>query len=118
MNLNLVTSNDNTEENKNDSKFKFKFGKITLNVGVNNCEDCGSNGLPITPNSISIIGTFQSSISSISHSNLVQYLDCYRTKNGNFRLLLQSDPLVDRVFIFQKKSALFLNTMIILLMTI
>lgn len=61
---------------------RYNFAKITLSAGNNCGDDCGSNGLPITPNSISIIGNFQSKVDSVQHPNIVQYVDCYRSKNG------------------------------------
>lgn len=44
---------------------------------------CGSNGLPLTPNSIAILGRAQI-LKTISHPNLCEYLDIIRGKHGNF----------------------------------
>lgn len=45
---------------------------------------CGSNGLPITPNSIKIIGNYKAHVEQTIHPNLVQYVDCFRNKNGEY----------------------------------
>lgn len=42
---------------------------------------CGLNGLPLTPNSISILGRFQF-LKSIKHQNLAEYIDVLRGKHG------------------------------------
>lgn len=42
---------------------------------------CGSNGLPLTPNSIAILGRGQI-LKTISHPNLCEYLDIVRGKHG------------------------------------
>ncbi|XP_074604757.1 TBC domain-containing protein kinase-like protein isoform X2 [Brevipalpus obovatus] len=68
---------------------KYNFAKITLSAGNNCGDDCGSNGLPITPNSISIIGNFQSKVDSVQHPNIVQYVDCYRSKNEKVCLVFE-----------------------------
>lgn len=42
---------------------------------------CSQNGLPLTPNSISILGKFQF-LKTIDHRNVTQYLDVLRGKHG------------------------------------
>lgn len=42
---------------------------------------CGSNGLPLTANSIVILGRSQL-LKSIQHDNLCEYLDIIRSKHG------------------------------------
>lgn len=44
-------------------------------------DTCGSNGLPLTPNSIVILGRSQF-LKSIRHENLCEYLDVIRSKHG------------------------------------
>lgn len=44
-------------------------------------DTCGSNGLPLTPNSIVILGRSQF-LKSIEHDNLCEYLDIIRSKHG------------------------------------
>lgn len=47
---------------------------------------CGSNGLPLTPNSIVILGRSQF-LKSIKHDNLCEYLDIIRSKHGLYFLI-------------------------------
>lgn len=42
---------------------------------------CGTNGLPLTPNSIAILGKSQR-LKLLKHDNLCQYLDVLRGKHG------------------------------------
>jgi len=42
---------------------------------------CGSNGLPLTPNSIAILGRSQR-LKELQHEHLCQYLDVVRGKHG------------------------------------
>lgn len=42
--------------------------------------ECGTNGLPLTPNSIVILGRFQH-LRNLYHENVCQYLDITRAKN-------------------------------------
>lgn len=42
---------------------------------------CGTNGLPLTPNSIVIMGRFQQ-LKNLYHQNVCQYLDIIRAKHG------------------------------------
>lgn len=44
-------------------------------------EAVSANGLPLTPNSISIVGKFQF-LKSLDHDNLTQYLQIERGKHG------------------------------------
>lgn len=44
-------------------------------------EAVSANGLPLTPNAISIVGKFQF-IKSLHHDNLTQYLQIERGKHG------------------------------------
>lgn len=44
-------------------------------------ELCGSNGLPLTPNSITILGRSQY-LKTLTHPNLCSYLDIIRGKHG------------------------------------
>lgn len=44
-------------------------------------EECDSKGLPLTPNSINIVGRFQSLL-ELEHSGLCAYLDIKRIRNG------------------------------------
>lgn len=42
---------------------------------------CSQNGLPLTPNSISILGKFQF-LKTMEQENLAQYIDVMRGKHG------------------------------------
>lgn len=44
---------------------------------------CGSNGLPLTPNSIAILGRAQK-LKELHDEHLCQYLDVIRGKHGGF----------------------------------
>lgn len=61
----------------------LKLSTKTLSTNLTNGSNTqyGSNGLPATPNSISIIGNFKSKIERIDNKYLVKYLDCYRNKD-------------------------------------
>lgn len=64
------------------SKLKYRFSCKTLSTGsTTSITAYGSNGLPATPNSISIIGYFKSNIEKVNNRFLVKYLDCYRNKD-------------------------------------
>lgn len=55
---------------------------VTLDSST--CADiiCGSNGLPLAPNSIQIIGKFKAAVENVNHPNLTKYVECFRNKNG------------------------------------
>ena len=56
----------------------------SISLDSSTCADiiCGSNGLPLTPNSIRIIGDFKAQVEHIEHTNLTKYVECFRNKNG------------------------------------
>lgn len=60
---------------------------------------CSQNGLPLTPNSISILGKFQY-LKTIDHENLVQYLDVLRGKHGELIVMIHSTKFIHFVCIF------------------
>ncbi|KPI91158.1 TBC domain-containing protein kinase-like protein [Papilio xuthus] len=64
---------DNNEE-------KFIFAACTYFAKNHPGETCGSNGLPLTPSSISILGRAQRLL-TIQHPNLCTYLDIIRGKH-------------------------------------
>ena len=58
---------------------------------------CGTNGLPLTPNSIVILGRFQR-LKSLYHENVCQYLDITRVKNGEWILRIETiDKTTDQL---------------------
>ena len=52
-----------------------------------NNDQCGSNGLPLTPNSVRIIGRFQL-LTDVRHPNLCSYVDLQRGKRGKILIAL------------------------------
>lgn len=57
------------------------FGGMTFFAQSHPVEVCGSNGLPLTPNSITIYGKSQF-LKTIQHPHLSTYLDIIRSKHG------------------------------------
>lgn len=78
-----------------------KFGAQTLFALRHTGEICGSNGLPLTPKSIGILGKSQI-LKSLKHQNLSQYLDFIRGKHE--RLLI-----VTEYYKLNLKSQLYQN---------
>ncbi|XP_004927963.1 TBC domain-containing protein kinase-like protein [Bombyx mori] len=63
-----------------DHEENYKFAACTFFAKSHPGETCGSNGLPLTPSSISILGRAQRLL-SIEHPNLCTYLDIIRGKH-------------------------------------
>lgn len=57
------------------------FAATTFFAKSHPSEVCGTNGLPLTPNSIAILGRAQK-LKKVRHDNLCQYLDVIRSKHG------------------------------------
>lgn len=62
-------------------KIDNKFGAQTFFALRHTGEICGSNGLPLTPNSIVILGRAQI-LKSIKHKYLASQIDFIRGKHG------------------------------------
>lgn len=60
-----------------------QFGAITFFAKQHKGDTCGSNGLPLTPNSIIIYGNAQI-LKTLRHPHLCRYLDIIRGKHGKF----------------------------------
>lgn len=62
----------------------------SLTFDSSSCADviCGPNGLPITPNSVQIIGQYKAQVENVCHPNLTRYVECFRNKNGKFVIKL------------------------------
>lgn len=58
-----------------------KLSAITFFAKTHKGDLCGTNGLPLTPNSIALLGKSQF-LKKLSHSNLFEYLDIIRGKHG------------------------------------
>ncbi|KAI8798608.1 TBC domain-containing protein kinase protein [Biomphalaria glabrata] len=57
-----------------------EFGVRTFYAASHPNDKCGPNGLPLTPNSVKILGRFQY-LTTLSHPRLCQYLDISKTKH-------------------------------------
>lgn len=62
--------------------FDVEFAIIHYNAGTKNSDNCGPNGLPRTPDSITVTGNYKALIEPVNHNHLVQYVDCFRGKHG------------------------------------
>ncbi len=56
------------------------FG-VTFFTSSQRLDTCGTNGLPVTPNSIRILGRSQY-LKALTHPNLSTYVDIIRGKSG------------------------------------
>lgn len=65
---------------------QMQLGAMTFFARPHKGETCGSNGLPLTPNSITIYGRSQI-LKTILHPNLAQYLDIIRGKHGSYKFI-------------------------------
>ena len=59
---------------------KSEIGLFSFCAAVHPTDTCGTNGLPVTPNSIKIFGLFQE-LKLLSHPHLCQYIDIVRGKH-------------------------------------
>lgn len=66
---------------------EMQFGAITFFAKEHKGETCGSNGLPLTPNSIIIYGRAQI-LKTLQHPYLCQYLDIIRGKHGKYLIVI------------------------------
>lgn len=72
---------------------------------------CGSNGLPLTPNSIVILGRSQF-LKSIKHENLCEYLDIIRSKHGEMTEKISEESNNSIIMSnLQSERLLYLNTL-------
>ncbi|XP_059486518.1 TBC domain-containing protein kinase-like protein [Neocloeon triangulifer] len=70
---------------------KVRFGATTFFAKSHSLESCGSNGLPLTPNSISILGTAQK-LKTLKHPYLCSYLDVIRGKHERISVVCELFP--------------------------
>lgn len=66
----------------NGSLWPLVLGYHTLQAGLSDMDSCGANGLPVTPDSVSVVGNFAALLQPVNHPNLAKYLDVVRLKNG------------------------------------
>jgi len=80
------------------------LGVNTFVASSHGNDQCGTNGLPLTPNSIVIIGRFQY-LKSIEHPNLCRYIDI---RKGTHERLLVVSEYYERNFecLIKEKSCL------------
>lgn len=69
------------------------LGGMTFFAQSHPMEVCGSNGLPLTPNSITIYGKSQF-LKTIYHPHLSPYLDIIRSKHGEYQLIKKNASFV------------------------
>lgn len=84
------------------SKPESRLAAITFFAKTHPGDVCGSNGLPLTPNSIAILGRAQR-LKDLKHPHLCQYLDFVRGKHGTYA---NYAPLFSKPY--QKIQVLFL----------
>ena len=63
------------------------FSASTFCAAIFSNDECGANGLPLTPNSIRILGRFQK-LKALDHYNLCKYLDIHRDNHGTDALVI------------------------------
>lgn len=68
---------------------KADFGVKTFFAKSHPNDKCGSNGLPLTPNSIKILGRFQG-LTTIHHPRLCRYIDISKGRHGKNCLKLEN----------------------------
>ena len=59
------------------------IGITTFFASAHPTDTCGTNGLPLTPNSVRVLGKFQK-LKILKHSNICQYIDVIRGKHGMY----------------------------------
>uniref|UniRef100_A0A665XDZ8 TBC domain-containing protein kinase-like protein n=1 Tax=Echeneis naucrates TaxID=173247 RepID=A0A665XDZ8_ECHNA len=78
-----------------------QLGAFTFFASALPHDVCGSNGLPLTPNSIKILGRFQI-LKTITHPRLCQYVDISRGKHE--RLIVVAEHYERSLSDFQKQG--------------
>lgn len=81
-----------------------RLGLSTFTASLHAVESCGSDGLPLTPNSIKILGRFEM-LKTLSHENLCQYVDMARGKHGTG---FSWFSVLKSIFVFRKDFRLCL----------
>ena len=73
------------------------LGLSTFCAAHHPVESCGSNGLPLTPNSVQILGKFQT-LSQLEHPNLCTYVEVCRIQHGMY---IPSNSFFTKELLFQ-----------------
>ena len=84
---------------------RAQIGISTFFPSPHPTDQCGTNGLPLTPNSIVIIGRFQR-LKTLYHQNVCQYLDIIRAKHGEFLLKNGKNLLLETSKTFHEDDVL------------
>lgn len=72
------------------------LGACTFCASQHGADDCDTKGLPLTANSINILGRFQR-LKTLSHPGLCTYLDLIKCRNGLLALFLGEEGVVPHV---------------------
>ncbi|XP_056010659.1 TBC domain-containing protein kinase-like protein [Ostrea edulis] len=64
------------------------FGLTTFFARTHPNDKCGANGLPLTPNSIKILGRFEH-LKTINHENVCKYIDIQRGKHERLMVVTE-----------------------------
>ena len=67
---------------------KAEFGVTTFFARSHPNDKCGSNGLPLTPNSIKILGKFQT-LTTLHHPRLCKYIDINKGRHERLIVVLE-----------------------------
>ena len=78
-------------------------GITTFFASAHPTDTCGTNGLPLTPNSVRILGKFQK-LKVFKHGNICQYIDVIRGKHGMLFFLLFVNVAFGPAFFLFKKT--------------
>ncbi|PAA79694.1 hypothetical protein BOX15_Mlig003833g1, partial [Macrostomum lignano] len=74
-----------------------RLGAFTFYSRSHQGDECGSDGLPLTPNSVKIVGRFHAIKDGLQHPGLCRYLDIVRCKDEQLIVVseLTKRPLLD-----------------------
>ncbi|XP_054167454.1 TBC domain-containing protein kinase-like protein, partial [Oppia nitens] len=76
----------------------YRFGSLVVQSAVHESEQCGANGLPVTPASIAMIGNFRSLVdgnnrltrdTGLADKYMTRYLDCIRNKKERITIIFE-----------------------------
>ncbi|XP_046442794.1 TBC domain-containing protein kinase-like protein [Daphnia pulex] len=81
---------------------KAGLGVSTFCAANHPVESCGSNGLPLTPNSVQILGKFQS-LSQLEHPNLCAYVEICRIQHERVIVVAEHYSTSLQTLILKKK---------------
>ncbi|XP_050678100.1 TBC domain-containing protein kinase-like protein isoform X2 [Leptidea sinapis] len=96
-----------------DEESKYKFAACTYFAKNHPGETCGSNGLPLTPSSVTILGRAQRLL-TIEHVNLCTYLDIIRGKHERIIVVAETigKSLSEHTSKFSNQEVLNISTQV------